>query len=122
MICAMAICGSWARGNPRPGSDLDLLIIAQDPDFLRCDQTWIRELRFSDAGFQYIGHKMVRYGAVWSAHVELQPDAELEPTFAGASWASVDPIDPGTLHVVADAFTILIDKDRILQRLCSACM
>jgi len=57
---------------------------------------------------------------VWSAHVELGPDAEPELTLAGESWASVDPIDPGTLHVVADPFTILIDKDRVLRRLCSA--
>lgn len=42
---AVAVCGSWARGNPRPDSDLDLLIVVQDPDFLRRDQKWIRELK-----------------------------------------------------------------------------
>jgi hypothetical protein len=119
---AMAICGSWARGNPRPDSDLDLLIIAEDPDSLHRRQNWIREFKFSDAGFEYVNHKTARYGVVWSAHIELKPDAELELTFGGESWASVDPTDPGTLDVVRDAFTILVDKDGVLQRLCGACL
>src|SRR5262245_50132147 len=48
---AMAMCGSWAQGNAQPDSHLDVLIIAQDHGPLRRDQKWIRELKFSDAGF-----------------------------------------------------------------------
>jgi hypothetical protein len=117
----MAVCGSWARGNPRPDSDLDVLIVAQNPDSLRRDQKWIRELNFSDVGFCYLGHKTARYGVVWSAHIELEPEAKLELTFAKESWASVHPIAQGTRDVVTDAFNVLIDKDGALQRLRSAC-
>jgi predicted nucleotidyltransferase len=117
----MAVCGSWARGNPRPDSDLDLLIVAQGPELLRRRQKWIRELKFSDAGFRYIGHKTAKYGAVWSAHIELEPEAKLELTFAKESWASIHPIDQGTRDVVTDAFKVLIDKDGTLQRLRNAC-
>jgi predicted nucleotidyltransferase len=98
----MAVCGSWARGNPRPDSDLDVLIVAQNPDSLRRDQKWIRDLNFSDVGFRYVGHKTARYGVVWSAHIELEPEAKLELTFAKESWASVHPIDQGTRDVVMD--------------------
>jgi predicted nucleotidyltransferase len=117
----MAVCGSWARGNPRPDSDLDLLIVAQEPELLRRKQKWIRELNFSDAGFHYIDHTTAKYGAVWSAHIGLEPEAALELTFAKESWASVHPIDPGTRDVVTDAFKVLIDKDGALQRLRNAC-
>jgi predicted nucleotidyltransferase len=118
---AMAVCGSWARGNPRPDSDLDVLIIAQSPKTLRRRQQWIREVKFSDAGFHYVDHKSTKYGVVWSAHIKLEPKAELELTFADEEWASVRPIDPGTRRVVMDAFEILLDKDGALQRLRDAC-
>lgn len=118
---AMAVCGSWARGNPRPHSDVDLLIIAQDPERLCRSQEWIREMRFCDASFRYVGHQGSAYGAVWSAHIELEPQAELELTFAEESWASVDPVDPGTRGIVIDAFNIVVDKDGVLRRLQSAC-
>ena len=118
---ALAVCGSWARGNPRPDSDLDVLIIAKDPESLRRSQKWIPELNFSQAGFRYVGHTDARYGAVWSAHIELEPEAELELTITGEDWASADPIDPGTRSVVSDAFRIVSDKDGALERLRDAC-
>jgi uncharacterized protein len=118
---AVAICGSWARGDPGPDSDLDVLIITKDPESLRCNKEWIRELEFADAGFRYVGHETVTYGVVWSAHISLEPHAALELTFAEPSWASVDPLDPGTREVVTDAFEILVDKDSVLQRLRNAC-
>ena len=120
-LLAAAICGSWARGNPRVDSDIDFLFIAQDAAILRRNQKWIRDVKFLDAGFRYIEHKTATYGAVWSAHIDLEPTAEIEFTFANASWASLNPIDPGTRQVVTDAFKILVDKDNLLQRLCKAC-
>jgi predicted nucleotidyltransferase len=116
-----ARCGSWARGNPRPDSDLDVLIIAQDPKSLRRHQEWMRELRFSDASFRYIAHHGAQYSAVWSAHIKLELEVELELTFADENWASVHPIDPGTRRVVTDALKILIDKDGALRGLCEVC-
>jgi len=118
---AMGVCGSWARGNARPDSDLDILIIARDPDRLRRRQEWIGELKFRDADFRYLSHKTARYGAVWSAHIQLEPAAEVELGLAGESWASTSPIDSGTRHIVNDAFKIVVDKDGRLERLIAAC-
>ena len=118
---AAALCGSWARGNPRVDSDIDFLIVARDAEILRRNQRWIRELKFPIAGFQYTEHKSATYGVAWSAHIILEPAAAIELTFANPSWASVDPVDPGTGQIVADAFKVLIDKDGHLQRLCTAC-
>ena len=117
----MAICGSWARGNPRENSDLDFLIIVRDAAIVRRNQNWIRDLNFLGADFRYIEHKTATYGVVWSAHIDLEPAAEIELAFANAAWASVDPIDAGTRQVVTDAFKILVDKDGLLGRLCNAC-
>jgi hypothetical protein len=75
-------------------------------------------LKFSDAGFHYKDHNTSKYGAVWSAHIELEPEAEL---LAKESWASVHPIDAGARDVVTNAFNVLIDKDGALRRLRNAC-
>jgi predicted nucleotidyltransferase len=114
---ALALCGSWARGNPRPDSDLDLLIVAENPQRWRRRQQWLRDLTFETAGFHYARHRTATYGVVWSAHVELEPAAELELTFASPTWASTDPIDPGTHFIISDAFRVLVDKDGLLGRL-----
>jgi hypothetical protein len=57
----------------------------------------------------------------WSAHIELEPAAELELTFVKESWASIDPVDAGTGKIVTDALKVLIDKDGALERLRHAC-
>ena len=60
------------------------------------------------------------YGVAWSEHIHLQPDVEVELTFAKCSWASTDPIDEGTRRVVGDGFLIVFDKDGSLHRLIAA--
>ena len=50
------------------------------------------------------------YGAVWSRHFTLVPRAALELSFAAPSWASLDPIDPGTRRIVEAGWRILVDK------------
>ena len=108
---------SSARFGPRP---IDRRARSRLTVFRR-DQKWIRELKLSDVGFRYVGHETTKYGVVWSAHIALEPEAELELTLADENWASVRPMDPGTRRVVMDAFKILIDKDGALERLRNAC-
>jgi len=118
---ALAVCGSWARGNPRPDSDLDILIVAQDVVPWRNEQRWVGGLPFEKAQLAYRSHRTAKYGVAWSAHICLEPDAELELTFVSTSWTCVDPIDPGTRDVVSDAFRIIVDKDGHLARLAAVC-
>ena len=118
---AAALCGSWARGNPHEDSDLDFLIIVEDPAALRRRQKWLPELDFTITGFSYVGHTTATYGVVWSAHIDLEPRGEIELAFANETWARLTPLDPGTRHVVTDAFRILADKDGHFFRLQEAC-
>lgn len=118
---ALAVCGSWARGNPRPDSDLDMLIVAEDAAQWRDEHNWVSRLAYKQARFAYRSHTTATYGDVWSAHIRLEPDAELELTFASTAWACVDPVDPGTRKVVSDSFKIVVDKDGRLARLVEVC-
>ena len=118
---ALAVCGSWARGDAQPTSDLDLLVIATEPADWRRDLNWITGLPYYLAGCAYHGHRIAPYGIAWSAHIALTPHAELELTFAPVSWAQVDPVDPGTCAVVAGGFESVLDKDDRIARLVQAC-
>lgn len=119
---AMAVCGSWARGSQRADSDIDILLLATDVTPWRTATGWIGELPFGQAGLSYAGHRTAAYGVAWSAHIQLQPAAELELTFVLPSWADTDPVDPGSHRVVTDGFRICADKDGRLTRLVTACV
>ena len=118
---ALAVCGSWARGNPRPDSDLDLLVIARDAATWRDETQWVSRLPYERARLSYRSHVIATYGVVWSVHVSLEPSAQLELTVASPDWASCDPVDGGTRDVVLDAFKVVVDKDGCLARLVAAC-
>jgi uncharacterized protein len=61
------------------------------------------------------------YGLLWSRRMWLEPNRdEIEIGFALPSWADVNPIDPGTQHVIADGCCALHDPKRLLTGLCAA--
>jgi hypothetical protein len=119
-ISALAIIGSWARGGASPSSDLDLLMIAEQPHLLQGNRDWPAAIDWRGAGFALKDWEDVSYGAVWSRHVELSPNARVELSFASPSWAATDPIDSGTLEVVRGGCQILLDKGGILSALLAA--
>jgi uncharacterized protein len=121
-IRATAMLGSWARGNPRPASDLDLLLLSDLAADYQCRRAWLTEIDFQKAGFRLRSSESTVYGVVWSQHVHLLPAAEVELTFARCSWASTNPVDTGTRVVVQDAFQIIFDRNGILAKLVDAVM
>lgn len=40
-VLAVALIGSWARGIARPDSDIDIVIITKDPNYLLENQNWL---------------------------------------------------------------------------------
>jgi hypothetical protein len=177
-LLALALAGSWARGNPRPDSDLDVLILTSDQDRYRQDHAWLGAAQSGErvripsnrphplsraageggegvhqqqplpilprcagegaplipssvhplppwlsaigleaAGYRVVARTARQYGVVWSWHLHLEPDAELELSFANPDWAKTNPIDAGTDRVVKDALQVLIDKDGRLSAL-----
>ena len=115
-IRAMALVGSWARGNPHRASDIDVLLLTDNADEYRPRRTWLCEIDFRSAGYRLHSTKTTFYGVVWSRHVYLRPTAELELTFADCSWAETEPVDEGTRRVVKDAIRIIFDRDGSLAR------
>jgi predicted nucleotidyltransferase len=116
-LLGLALVGSWARGTAREDSDVDLVLLAEVPEALRRDTAWPFQIAWSDARLEPVDWSDADYGRAWSRHLRLRPDVEIELSFAAPGWAEVDPIDEGTLRIVADGFEVLLDKAGLLGRL-----
>jgi predicted nucleotidyltransferase len=115
-LVAVALIGSWARAEPRAGSDVDLVLLTEDPCAYLVHDAWIAELA--------PGARLVRVGD-WGAIVErrllLQSGLEVEVGVGRPSWAHTEPVDPGTRRVVRDGLRPIFDPTGLLAALAAAC-
>jgi predicted nucleotidyltransferase len=110
-IRAIGLAGSYARGSPRADSDVDLVVLTENPTRLLEEDGWHQ--RFGDV-------ELVRseeFGVLVERRLRLPSGLEIEVGIAPTSWAATDPVDTGTQCVVRDGFTILFERDHLLTRL-----
>jgi predicted nucleotidyltransferase len=114
-IVAVALVGSWARGAAGPDSDIDVVVLTDDPAAYLERDDWVEELA--------PGARLVRTGD-WIAIVErrlrLASGLEVEVGIGRPSWAGISPVDPGTQRVVRDGMRPLYDPRGVLATLGSA--
>jgi uncharacterized protein len=77
-ITALALVGSWARGTARVGSDIDLMFLTASPSSFRRDETWINQIQWAVVDAEVDGWKDKDYGVIWSRHVYLDDETEIE--------------------------------------------
>lgn len=116
-IVAALIVGSWARGDAREDSDIDLVLLTDGPDAYIEGEDWIDDLA--------PGARLIRTGD-WGAIIErrlLLPSSalEVEVGVGRPSWAETSPVDPGTRNVVRGGFRPLFDPQGLLAALAAAC-
>lgn len=116
-IAAVALVGSWARGAARVDSDIDLMILTDSLTLFRQDEKWVNEIRWADMNAEIAAWEDKDYGVVWSRHVCLNDETEIEFSFGSLSWASVEPVDAGTFRVISDGCRILYDPKGLLREL-----
>jgi uncharacterized protein len=120
-IRAVALVGSHARGTARPDSDIDLMLLATDPESFREDTTWVVQIDWHAVGTRPQKWQDEEYGTAWSRRLWLADCRWLvELTFASLTWANPDPLDAGTRRVISDGCRVLHDPDALLARLCKA--
>ncbi len=116
-VRAVAIVGSWARNEPTMDSDLDLVVLTDcNVDYLSSDR-WIEEAVGEPAA---VVRRMEWGPFLTERRVRLASGFEIEFGFAPLSWASTDPVDPGTAGVVQDGCVLVHDPDAILAELLAA--
>jgi hypothetical protein len=114
---AVLLVGAQARGEARPDSDVDLVLLVDHPAHFKSDANWLPEIDWTRAGACPVARRDATYGVVWSRHVRLDNGLEVEFTFAPISWAHAKPIDAGTRHVVKNGCRILYDPEEMLSAL-----
>jgi predicted nucleotidyltransferase len=109
-ILSLGLVGSQARGTAGPDSDVDLVILARDPQSFLQDTTWL-------ARFGAVENRQVEdYGRVQSLRVWYRGGLEVEYGLTDAGWAAL-PLDPGTRRVVADGLRVLWERQPLLAPL-----
>ncbi|HEX6420021.1 MAG TPA: nucleotidyltransferase domain-containing protein [Acidimicrobiales bacterium] len=115
-VVGVAVVGSWARGQARMDSDVDLVVLTNDKDRYITDGRWVPDAVGESA-------ELVRtqeWGPLTERRVVLRSGLEVEFGFVPPSWASVDPADPGTACVVRDGCSPLVDPKGAFARLSAA--
>jgi predicted nucleotidyltransferase len=115
-VAALALAGSWARDAVRPESDVDLIVLTDDPAAYTESVDWIEGLA--------PGAVLVRtgdWGPIVERRLRLLSGLEVELGVGRPSWAGTSPVDPGTRRVVLDGCRPLHDPRGLLAALVFAC-
>jgi len=114
-VAAVALVGSWVRGEEGLDSDVDLIVLTDDPPAYTQEEDWIGALA--------PGASLVRTGD-WVAIVErrlrLPSGLEVDVGVGRPTWAAVAPVDPGTQRVLRDGLRIVHDPRGLLAALLDA--
>lgn len=119
-IHGLLLAGSYARGQARPDSDIDLVVLTPQPDAFRHDTAWISAIDWQAAGVRALDWRDADYGMLWSRHLRLDSAPELEFGFAPLAWAATSPVDEGTHRVISDGCRILYDPHNHFAALVAA--
>jgi uncharacterized protein len=111
-LVAAVVVGSWARGDARDDSDVDLILLTNDPGLYTESEQWIDELA---PGAVLIN--TADWGAIVERRLALSSALEVEVGIGRPSWADTAPIDPGTRRVVREGFRPIFDPIDLLAAL-----
>ena len=108
-ILAVALVGSYARGEARTDSDLDLVIISSCAEQYTADLSWT-------ATFGEVNHQELEdYTRLTSARVWYADGLEVEYDITDEGWADL-PLDEGTRQVISDGMVVLFEQGDLLSR------
>ena len=107
-IRAVALVGSYAREAATETSDVDLVIITEDPQKYLTNDDWVKV--FGTA----ITKKIEEYGKLTSLRVWYESGLEIEYGFTTWEWAKT-PLDKGTKRVIDDGMRVLFEKETLLS-------
>lgn len=107
-IAAVGLVGSHAHGTATPASDVDLVILVDEPARYLQDLWWMHR-------FGTVAHAAAEdYGKVTSLRVRYADGREVEYGITDAGWAAL-PLDSGTQRVITDGLRILFEREPVLR-------
>jgi predicted nucleotidyltransferase len=112
-ILAAALVGSHARGTATSDSDVDLVLVVEDPKKYLDHPGWVE--RFGRVADQ----RIEEYGLVTSLRVWYVHGLEAEFGLTTALWTE-PPVDAGTLRTIREGMRILFERGNCLSRAAEA--
>lgn len=113
-LVAVALVGSWARGDARADSDLDLVFLSWDPERYVEREDWAHELGASEVLAS--AHR----GMLVEQRLKMAWGPELDVAIGSPRWASPAPLDAGTARVAREGLRIVYDPEGMLAGLARA--
>lgn len=107
-IRAVALVGSYAREAATEASDVDLVIITENPKKYLINTEWTRVFG------TVIAQKVEDYGKLTSLRIWYESGLEVEYGFTTREWVKA-PLDKGTKRVIDDGMRVLFEKEVLLS-------
>jgi predicted nucleotidyltransferase len=107
-ILGVALVGSYARGTATETSDVDLVVLANQPELHLQERSW------AEAFGKIVNQRVEDYGRLASLRIEYADGLEVEYGFTDVSWASA-PLDQGTREVILDGMKVLFEREPLLS-------
>lgn len=109
-IEGVVLVGSYARGEPKPDSDVDLVILTPRTDQYLRDRSWLSLFG------KVTSFREENYGRVTSVRSYYVSGLEVEFGFSTSAWAA-RPIDTGTLNVISQGMKVPHDPNGLIARM-----
>lgn len=102
--------GSYAYRRPRMASDVDIVLLSNEPSRYGA---WLGV----DSPLRPARLLLTRsWGPVTELRFRHRTGLQLEVGVTTPAWADTDPLDPGTARVIGDGLRVLYDPDGVLTR------
>ena len=108
-IQGIAVVGSYARGAARDDSDIDLVILTDQPHHYLDEVQWIDRFGVVEK------YQTEDYGKLISIRVWYKNGPEVEYGITTPDWAAL-PLDAGTQRVISDGLMVLFERGNVLSR------
>ena len=108
-LLGIVLVGSYARGDARSDSDIDLVVILEDTSTLMVDVGWAGHFG------PVVAQSWENWGKVQSLRVHYNTGMEVEFGVTGRHWLA-NPIDEGTRDVLLQGVMIIYDPHQFISR------
>jgi predicted nucleotidyltransferase len=110
-IQAIFLVGSYARGKAREDSDVDLVILTNQPN------KYLDNYSFTESFGTIERIEKEYWGKVTSFRIWYHDDFEVELGITKPDWITEKPLDAGTLQVISDGAEVVVDRIGNLEQL-----
>jgi len=108
-VQGIALVGSYARGMARDDSDIDLVILSNQPQKYLDNVKWTERFDVPEK------QQTEDYGKLTSLRVWYQNGREVEYGITTPDWAAI-PLDEGTRRVIEDGMIVLFEQGNLLSQ------